>query len=341
MKTILITGGSGFIGTNLTNYYLKKKHRVIDLDMISYSSIPSKFKKLPNLNYYNFIKSNIDNKKNIFEIFKKKNIHLIINLASKSHVDRSIDNPVNFYQENVFSTLHFIDNLNYLKKKKIFTGKIVNISTDEVYGDVKGSAKNEKSCFETNSPYSASKASCETIFRSYFRTYSLPYINIRCCNNYGPFQHTEKFIPTVILKVLQNKKIPIYGNGFQKREWIYVNDFCNAIDFISKKGIIGENYNVGSNYRIENIKLAAKIIRILSDSGVKCNLDLIQKVEDRVGHDRNYKINSNKLRKMGWNNKIKFNEGLKNTVDWYLKSSDWIKFTKKKYKGERQGLKID
>jgi len=341
MKTILITGGSGFIGSNLVNYFLKKKYKVIDLDILSYCSTPNKYRGLINIKNYQFVKANINNKSKIINLFKSDKINSIYNLAANSHVDRSIDEPVKFYKSNVLSTLDFLESLLYLKKKKFFSGQVINISTDEVYGDVKKIAKNEDSTIETNSPYSASKASIETIFRSYYKTFNLPFKNIRCCNNYGEYQHTEKFIPTIIINCIAGKKIPIYGDGLQKREWIHVYDFCNAIDFIEKKGKLGENYNVGSNYRIENISLAKKIIKIVKSFNVNCNTSLIHKVKDRLGHDRNYKLNSNKLRKMGWKSSININHGLIKTVKWYLSNPKWIEYTKKKYDGERLGLKND
>lgn len=338
MKKIIITGGRGFIGSNLVNFFLKKNYKIFDIDHLSYCSTPLKFNKSKYNKNYIFIKANIGNFKKIQKIFKSENIHAIFNLAANSHVDRSIDSPKKFFLDNVISSLNFIDGIFLNKKKGLFNGQLINISTDEVYGDIKGLPSTENSKICTNSPYSASKASVENIFQAYSSTFKVPFKNIRCCNNYGPYQHPEKFIPTVILNCLKGCKIPLYGNGLQSREWIFVEDFCEAINHVYKKGLINQIYNVGSNNRLTNIKLAKIIIKKLQSKGFTVSNKLINFVKDRPGHDKVYKINSKKLRNLKWKNKINFQTGIEKTIDWYLDNKNWLEYMGKTYQGQRLGL---
>ena len=340
-KKILVTGGSGFIGSNLVNFLLKKKYKVINLDIINYASIPEKYKDYKKNKNYLFYKKNINQSKFIQKIFSKNKIDGIFNLASNSHVDRSIDSPVKFIKENIFSNLQFIDQINFLSKKKKFLGKFINISTDEVYGSIHGRASSEDFPLLPNSPYSASKASVEHILRSYNMTYKMPFINIRCCNNYGPYQFPEKFIPTIIINILNKKKIPVYGNGKNTREWIHVSDFCNILELIFRKGRINNTYNVGSEKRITNLYLINRIKNIfVKKFKTSINYKLIDHVKDRPGHDKSYKINSKKVRReLKWKNKINLEAGLEETINWFLNNDNWLKHTSKNYKGERLGAK--
>ena len=340
-QKVLITGGSGFIGSNLVNFLVKKKYKIINLDILNYASIQDKYKNFTKNKNYIFYKKNINQSEFIEKIFSKNKIAGIFNLASNSHVDRSIDTPVNFIKQNIFSNLKFIDQINFLVKKKKFSGKFINISTDEVYGSISGKASTEDFPLLPNSPYSASKASIEHILRSYNMTFKMPFINVRCCNNYGPYQFPEKFIPTIIINILNKKKIPVYGNGKNRREWIHVSDFCTALELIFRKGKVNNTYNVGSEKRITNLYLINKIENIFKKKlKININYKLIQYVADRPGHDKSYKINSKKIRtQLNWQNKISLEHGLEETISWFINNKNWLKHTKKNYKGERLGLK--
>ncbi len=334
----LITGGSGFIGTNFCQL-LSRKYKIINLDKLSYCSVPEKYKKINKKNY-KFIKSDISNTKIIKKIFHKYKIDFLVNFASESHVDRSIDNPKKFIGDNINSTLSLLDTLKNLKDKNKLKNnfKFIHISTDEVYGS-SFLPLNEKSKLKPNSPYSSSKASIDNILRSFGKTYNFPYVICRPCNNFGPYQFLEKFVPTIITKVSKNKKIPLYGDGKNLREWIYVEDTCKAIFKICLKSKIYETYNIGSSVRLKNIDLC----KIIYNAKFK-NLDnfnsRIDKVYDRPGHDRSYSINSNKINKGIYKTKVnkryiikKFEE----TIKWYYANSKWVNSCFLNFKGKRLG----
>ena len=338
-KKVLVTGGSGFIGSNFISALIKKKYSVINLDYLSYASTPDKFKNFYKNKNYKFIKNNIKSDKTVEKIFKNNKIDGIFNFASQSHVDRSISSPKKFIIENISSNLSFIDQINFFYKKKFFSGKLINISTDEVYGNVEGTASDELFPLLPNSPYASSKASVDLILRSYNKTFGLPFINLRCCNNYGPFQFPEKFIPTIILNLMKGKKIPVYGKGLNQREWIFVDDFCSAIEIIFRKGKNNNIYNVGSQNRITNFELIKKIKQIFETKfNHKINKNYFKYVKDRPGHDTSYKMNANKIkRELKWNAKVNFDDGLEKTIRWFMKNKNWIKYTENKYRGERLG----
>ena len=341
MKKILITGGSGFIGTNLINFFLKKKFKIINLDLLSYASTPDKFKDFYKNKNYILVKGNIGDKQKVENILKKNDIYAIFNLASYTHVDRSIENPKEFIKQNFMSNIEFINTINFSMNKNLFKGKFINISTDEVYGSVLKNPSKENSPLEPNSPYSASKASVDLVLRAYNKTFNLPFINVRCCNNYGPYQFSEKFIPTIINCIFQNKKIPIYGDGKYYREWIFVDDFCSALNSILLKGSINNIYNVGSGERISNTYLTNNIIKICNKIfNQKISNKFVKFVKDRPGHDRSYKIDSSKLRtQTKWKSLVTLEYGLLKTVLWYSNNIKWLNYTKKKYDGKRLGLK--
>ena len=338
MQKIIITGGLGFIGSNLINLLLKEKFYVINLDKISYSSNfynTREFKKHKN---YKFIKCNINNRslKNIF--FKYKPV-CIFNLAAETHVDRSIDGPKDFIDTNIVGTFHLLENFKKFSTKYKKT-RLIHISTDEVYGDILNGRSNENYPYKPSSPYAASKASSDHLVYSYIRTYKIPAIVTNCSNNYGPKQHPEKLIPKLIYNILNNKSLPIYGKGLNSREWIYVNDHCEALLKIFRKGKIGEFYNIGSNKNLNNIEITKSLINI-SKNYLKLGSNVrIKYVKDRPGHDIRYALDSNKIKKkLKWSAKTKFNDGLKKTFLWYLNNDKYYYSLSKKDITKRLGTK--
>ena len=340
MKKIIVTGGSGFIGTNLVNYLIKKNFFVINIDKLTYSSNSYK-NKLRNKNNYKHFKVDINSKKKLIQIIKKYKPKAIYNLAAETHVDRSIDGPKAFIHTNINGTFNLLECLRYLKKKK-FNIKLIHISTDEVYGNIKGSKRSDESYkYEPSSPYSASKAGADHLVKSYIRTYKLKAVISNCCNNYGPYQFPEKLIPKMISNIFNNKELPVYAKGKNSREWIHVEDHCEALFMLYLKGISGESYNVGSGKNLKNIDLVKNILKICKKINIKIGKKTIIKfVKDRPGHDFRYALDNKKiLKKLKWKSKIKFDEGLKKTIMWYLNNKSFFsKIAKEKYEN-RLGLK--
>ena len=338
-KTVLVTGGLGFIGSNLVLHLIKLNYFVIILDKKTYSSNLMNLKNIKR-SQFKLIISDINNKLEISKIFKKYNPIGVFNLAAETHVDRSIDNPEIFVKSNVNGVLVLLEQLKKYKKRNRNI-KFLHISTDEVYGDIpKRKTSLETDPYKPSSPYAASKASADHLVRSYYRTFKLPLIITNCCNNYGPKQFPEKLIPKLILNLIQNKKLPIYGKGINEREWIHVDDHCKALIKIFKKGKIGESYNIGSGDIVSNNIVSKRLIKLFK---TKINKDCKSKivfVKDRPGHDLRYALNSNKIKKLGWKKKLNLNKGLFLTMKWYLENTQWIqKINKKKY-SNRLGLKL-
>ena len=336
MKTVLVTGGLGFIGSNLIKILNKKKYFVINIDKVSYASNYRNISK--NIKNYKFYKLNINNKYLITKILNRYSPSIIFNVAAETHVDRSIDGPKEFIKSNILGVFNLLEAIRVYKKKI----KLIHVSTDEVYGDIRKNKKSkELDAYNPSSPYAASKASSDLIIKSYIRTYKLPAIITNCCNNFGPNQYPEKLIPTIIYKIINKEPIPIYGKGGNVREWIYVKDHCNALIKIAEKGIIGENYNIGSEVTLNNIQIANKIISIfkkITDSkNIKSKIHL---VKDRPGHDLRYCLDSSKIRnKLKWRCKSNFDEKVNETIIWYINKFKTNYFKNKNFKN-RIGLKI-
>ena len=338
MKKIIVTGGLGFIGSNLIELLLKKNFYVINLDKITYSSNFYNTKEFNKNKNYKFIKCDINNKK-LRDIFYKFKPSCIFNLAAETHVDRSIDNPSHFINSNINGVYNILECFkSYYKKNK--KTKLIHISTDEVYGDVLKGRSDENYPYKPSSPYAASKASSDHLVYSYVRTYNLPAIITNCSNNYGPKQHPEKLIPKLIYNILNNRDLPIYGKGLNSREWIYVMDHCEALYEIYKKGKFGEFYNIGSNKNLNNIQICKSLIntsKFFIDK--KSNVE-VKFVKDRPGHDLRYALNSNKIRKkIKWKPKTSFKIGIKKTFEWYLNNNNYYKSLSKKDITKRLGMR--
>ena len=337
MKKIIVTGGLGFIGSNLIELLLKKNFKVINVDKVTYSSNFYNIKEFKNSKNYKFIKCNIKERKFRKILFKFKP-SCLFNLAAETHVDRSIDNPENFIQSNIVGVYNLLEGFKDLTKKN--KSKLIHISTDEVYGDVLSGRSSENYPYQPSSPYAASKAASDHLVSSYIRTYKIPAIVTNCSNNYGPKQHPEKLIPKLIYNILNNKPLPIYGKGKNSREWIYVKDHCEALIKVYKKGKVGEFYNIGSNKNLNNLEVCNKLISeskkmISLGKNVKINF-----VKDRPGHDIRYALNSNKIKKeLNWKPKTTFSEGIKLTFEWYNNNKKYYNSLSKKDIHKRLGNK--
>tara|TARA_B100000963_G_scaffold358337_1_gene382756 strand:+ start:2417 stop:3430 length:1014 start_codon:yes stop_codon:yes gene_type:complete len=337
MKKIIVTGGSGFIGNNLVDFLIKKKYFVINIDKLTYASNNVKRKK-----NYKFYKLDINNRVKISKILRKYKPVAIFNLAAETHVDRSIDDPENFIKTNILGVFNLLEAIKKIKKQKINI-KLIHVSTDEVYGDIKnGKRSNEEFSYKPSSPYSASKASADHLVKAYIRTYKINAVISNCCNNYGPYQFPEKLIPKMITNIFNNQELPIYSKGINSREWIHVEDHCRALLMLYLKGKSGESYNVGSKINLKNIDLVKKLIKICRNKKLKIgNKTKIKFVKDRPGHDFRYALDSQKIYKqIRWKAKYSLNSGLSNTIEWYLKNKNFLLKINKKFFTKRLGLKI-
>ena len=337
---MIVTGGSGFIGSNLVNFLIQKKYFVINIDKLTYSSNRYDEKKR-NKKFYKHYKIDVNNKKKLLEIIKENSPKAIFNLAAETHVDRSIDGPKAFIDTNINGTFNLLEAIRHLKKRNKDC-KLIHISTDEVYGDIKGNLRSDENFkYEPSSPYSASKASADHLVRSYIRTYKLNAVISNCCNNYGPYQFPEKLIPKMISNIFNNKNLPIYAKGKNSREWIHVRDHCNALYLLFKNGKSGESYNVGSGKNLRNIDLVKKLIKICKSSNIKIGKKTVIKfVKDRPGHDFRYALNSKKIfNKLKWKPRINFEKGLKETINWYYNNKSFLSQISKKSYEKRLGLK--
>ena len=319
MKKILVTGGAGFIGSNFINYMLGKSNDsfIVNLDKLTYAGNLQNLKGVEDNPNYIFIKGDIGNDEMVSYIFQKYNISHVINFAAESHVDRSILGSEIFFRTNVLGTNVLLENA-----KRFGVEKFVQISTDEVYGSLGPEGQFEETTpLQPNSPYAASKAAADMMALAFYHTYQVPVVITRCSNNYGPYQFPEKLIPLMIINSLNNKKLPVYGDGLNVRDWIYVIDHNKAVEVVLEKGKNGEVYNVGANTEKPNIEIVKLLLNQVGKSE-----DLIEYVKDRLGHDRRYAINSAKIKKeLGWVAEHTFENAMKDTVHWYIKNAKWWK----------------
>jgi len=335
MKRFIVTGGYGFIGSNLTLMLLKKKFKVLNIDNLSYAAQKYNLKDISDKNYF-FKKVDINNKKEILKILKKFKPHGIFNLAADTHVDRSIDSSYNFIKNNILGVYHLLEAIKQYNKKV----RLVHISTDEVYGDILGSKRSsEKFPYIPSSPYSASKASSDHLVTSYVRTFKIDAIISNCSNNYGPRQFPEKLIPKMIYNIINNKSLPVYAKGKNSREWIYVDDHCEALIRLFFKGKKGQKYNIGSGINCSNITIIKEIIKVFNKKKIKLgNKVKIKFVKDRPGHDFRYALDSNKIKKtLNWKPKIDLFKGIIKTVEWYIDNKVYFSKISKKLFDKRLG----
>lgn len=313
MKKVLITGGAGFIGSNFVHLMLKKhpEYKITVLDNLSYAGRKENLQDV--LDKITFIKGDIRNKEDVEKAMN--GCDEVVHFAALTHVDRSILEAGEFIQTDVYGTFNLLE-----AAKKFGIKKFLYVSTDEVYGSINDGSFKETDNLNPRNPYSASKAAADLLCQSYFETYGLPILITRSSNNYGPFQHPEKFSPKTIIYTLLGKKIPVYGKGENIRDWLYVEDNCEAIDVVLQKGKIGEIYNIAGKQELQNIVIVKTILKLLNkDEG------LIEFVKDRPGHDLRYSLDISKIEKLGWKPKVKFEEGIKKTVLWYKENKNWWK----------------
>jgi dTDP-glucose 4,6-dehydratase len=354
-KNILLTGGAGFIGSELVRYLVKNtKYNVVNIDKLTYSGNLQSLVSVESNERYTFEQVDICDENQLKRVFSEHNPDIVMHLAAESHVDRSIDGPKEFIQTNIVGTFTLLEQVkNYWQKlsdakKEDF--RFLHVSTDEVYGDLvnKEDFFLESTAYDPSSPYSASKASSDHLVRAWFRTYQLPVLITNCSNNYGPYQFPEKLIPHIILNAIQGKKLPIYGDGKQIRDWLYVNDHVSALLTVALKGKVGETYNIGGNNEIQNIEVVTKICNILDKlipdrlKGLSSFSELITYVQDRPGHDVRYAIDNTKIKsELGWEPKESFKSGMEKTVEWYLDNLTWSENIQNgSYKLQRLGVKI-
>ncbi len=341
MRTYLVTGGAGFIGSNYIHYMFRKygqEIRIINVDVLTYAGNPENLKDVENNENYTFIKADITDEPAIRKIFEENDIDRVVHFAAESHVDRSIKDPEVFVKTNVLGTAVMLNCAKRAWENPDGTfkegKKFLHVSTDEVYGSLSepGTYFYETTPYSPHSPYSASKAGSDMLVKAYMDTYKFPANITNCSNNYGPYQFPEKLIPLIINNALQGKKLPIYGDGKNVRDWLFVEDHAKAIDMVQEKGRLFETYNVGGHNEKQNIEIVTTIIdtlqEMLSDDDPRKALvsrDLITYVEDRKGHDRRYAIAPDKIRaEIGWEPETMFKEGIKKTIQWYFEHTDWM-----------------
>jgi len=349
---ILVTGGYGFIGSNfILRQIAYEKHTILNLDSVTYAGNPENLKSIKNHQNYEFVKGNICDKELVSKKISYFQPDAIVHFAAESHVDRSIDNPFEFIQTNIVGTFILIEAaLNYwqsiIDKGKKDNFRFLHVSTDEVFGSLDNDGFfTETTPYDPSSPYSASKASSDHLVRSWHYTYGLPILITNCSNNYGPYQFPEKLIPLMIANCIDEKPLPVYGQGINIRDWLYVEDHCDAIDAVLQQGLIGETYNIGGNNEIPNINIIKTICSILDKLKPRVSggsyTEQIRFVKDRPGHDQRYAIDASKIKNdIGWIPNETFETGIRKTIQWYLDNEDWWRrIQDETYKQERLGLR--
>jgi dTDP-glucose 4,6-dehydratase len=316
-QKLLVTGGAGFIGNCFVRHILNKypDYKVINLDVLTYAGNIENLNDVKNNPNYQFVQGNICDKNLVRDLVSQ--VDMVVNFAAESHVDRSITGPEIFIETNVQGTLNLLQ-----ASKEMKVERYLQVSTDEVYGSLgKTGYFYETTPIQPNSPYSASKASADLLVRAYFETYKMPVLTTRCSNNYGPFQYPEKLIPFFIAQLLKGEKVPVYGDGLNVRDWLYVYDHCSAIDTVLHKGTVGEVYNIGGHNEKTNMEITNIILEAMGKDESS-----IRYVEDRLGHDKRYAIDNEKIQtQLGWEPSLTFEEGIKLTIDWYLNNQEWMK----------------
>jgi dTDP-glucose 4,6-dehydratase len=317
MKTFLVTGGSGFIGSNFVRHVLDREAdcHVVNLDKLTYAGNPANLSDVESDDRYTFVHGDICDPDIVGELFRNRKPNVVINFAAETHVDRSIGSPDDFIKTDVFGVFTLLE-----ASKKYGVDLFLQVSTDEVYGSIEKGSFQEDDQLLPSSPYSASKAGGDRLAFSYYVTYNLPVIITRASNNYGPFQYPEKLIPLFVTNALEDRPLPVYGDGMNVRDWLFVSDHCSAIDFIVKNGEHGEVYNVGGGNELTNIEITRSILKHLGKGD-----ELIQYVEDRKGHDLRYSLDCSKLQHLGWEPEHSFPEALAESVNWYKSNEGWWK----------------
>ena len=322
LRTLLVTGGAGFIGSNFIHYMMDNYpgYRMINLDKLTYAGNLENLRDVEDKENYIFVKGDIADAGIVSDIFRDHNIDAVINFAAESHVDRSIEEPGVFIQTDVYGTFVLLE-----AARKNKCDMFMQISTDEVYGSIEDGSFKEGDPLLPNSPYSASKAGAEMIVRSFFKTYGTPVVITRTSNNFGPYQYPEKLIPLFVTNLIDDIRVPLYGDGMNVRDWIYVDDNCRALDIVLHRGKMGQIYNIGAGNEKPNVWITKKLIKLLGKTE-----DMIMPVEDRLGHDRRYSVDCSRIKdELGWDTEYDFGEALEKTVAWYRENEEWWRPLKK------------